>query len=155
MSFLSAHTIKHGDQYIHCCVRDGKDEARLNGRVYRSLTTAKREATLIDVRFFFKHAGWRHNPATETTLQGRWKSAKALASAEKSAKAAGMVFEWRDDHRQGDEPDDVERVEWCGVKSKDGEPITSLGAIWDASPEYCRVVQAELAMEALLIVEMA
>ena len=94
MSFSSAFTVWYADQYIYCCVRDGKEEARLNRRVYSNLTTAKREATLIDVRFFFKHGAWSWNPATETSLQGRWKSAKALASAEKSARAAGITFEW-------------------------------------------------------------
>ena len=154
MSYCNAYTIKHGGQYIHAATRDGIEDFRLNGRTYHDLTTAKREATLVHVRFFFKWGAWGYNPATETPLQGRWKSAKALSSAEQWGKKNGLSFQWVDDYRQGDEPDDVERVELCSVLDGKGVTLTSLGAIWDASPEYRRVVEAELATEAKLILEM-
>jgi hypothetical protein len=32
-------------------------------------------------RFFYAHAGWAYNPATETKQQGRWRCARELAHA--------------------------------------------------------------------------
>jgi hypothetical protein len=154
MKYYNAFTTWYADQYIHGCTRDGIEEFRLNGRTYSNLQTAKREATMTHIRFFFKWGAWGHNPALETPLQGRWKCARSLAAAEQWGKENHLSFEWGDDFRDGDEPDDVERVEYCTVFDREGNHLTSLGAIWDASPEYRRVIQAEMATEAKLVLEM-
>jgi hypothetical protein len=108
------------------------------------------------VVFFANHAGWSYSPATETASEGRWRSARALARAESWAKAEDIDFDWYDDwmvdHAKeydcysGDAGPAT--CEVCVAKKGD-EVLASLGCIDDASPEYRRVVEAELADEAL------
>jgi hypothetical protein len=69
------------------------------------------------VRFFYDHAGWNHDPKTETSEDGRWVYARELARAEQWASEYGVQFTWNPD------PDD------------------------DGSSEYKRVIQAEIAVE--------
>ena len=105
--------------------------------------------------FFREHAGWSYNPATETAEQGRARGARALAEAEAWAAAAGVRFVWGDDWDVGDhvaeydcyeegEPATCERV----LAYLGGEVVAALGCIDDATPEYRRVIEAELASEA-------
>ena len=90
------------------------------------------------------------------------KSAIQLARAEIAAERLGIEFEWDEDpcHDNGPEdwgwPEhDVKRfwrtsheVTQC-IATLHGEDVASLGGIWDASPEYRRTVEAELALEAI------
>jgi hypothetical protein len=106
------------------------------------------------VRFFAEHAGYSSPP-------GRMACAAALALAEWDARQAGVWFAWEDDPEGM--PDgglcscgcgnEIHRCEGCVCYSPDDDGshyfiLTSLWGIWDASPEYRRVVQAELAQEA-------
>lgn len=120
-------------------------------------------------QFFFKHAGYSYNPQTETRLQGRWRGAKALAEAEAFAKKQEWSFEWQleeeDPRIVFGEPDAVngpfynpDNEFWCCVlrantgdyaDNRDGQILQSLGMIEAPSVEYRRVVEAELALEAL------
>lgn len=108
------------------------------------------------VEFFYKYAGWSYNPGTETPEQGRRRSARELARAELLAIDNGWEFEWRDDWSV-DHVDEFEfyenggpeSCESCTLYSAEGEVLASLGCIDDATDEYRRVVEAELAQEAL------
>lgn len=112
------------------------------------------------VRFFFSHAGYSYDPKTETKVQGRWKCARALATAEKHAKTYGITFEWPYD----DTPcigcecgsnecpcftQEPHETLGCIARGPDGEQLASLWGICGATTEYTRVVQAELAQEAI------
>jgi hypothetical protein len=125
-----------------------------------------------NVQFFYDNAGWwSYQPSTETPEQGRERCAQSLANAEAWVKAypRTMWFEWEHDDDADDsfvdtwdEPD--ARAQWDAVEhtvegcvlyappeNGHGKPrvVASLWGIFDATPEYRRVVEAELADEAL------
>lgn len=107
--------------------------------------------------FFLKHAGFSYDPKTESKAQGRRKCAKQLANAETFADAAGWSFEWSIDPYVTSEDFDIEAYEQWQLVARDidGNVIASLHGI-DFGPgaepwgdPYRRVVQAELALEAI------
>ena len=116
------------------------------------MKTAKQQAYL----FFLRHAGYSYDPKTQTKQQGRSECARKLAKAERDARALGYTFEWRDDWGVGNhfkeygeayangEPSTCES---CLMLDSNGEVVQSLGCIDDATREYRRVVEAELALE--------
>lgn len=106
------------------------------------------------VEFFYRNAGSSYNPNTETEDEGKRRGATRLAEAEAWAKANGVTFEWSDDW----EIDHVKEFDCyadggpttCEMVAAylDGECISSLGCVDDATDEYRRVVEAEVALEA-------
>lgn len=101
--------------------------------------------------FFLKHAGYSVKLG-ESQRSGHSRSARQLAAAERDACALGYRFEWYDDDHFGNhsnEADAPEHCELCVCYDDHGHVVDSLGCIDDATPEYRRVVEAELAMEAL------
>lgn len=111
------------------------------------------------VRFFYNHAGWSYNPNTETKSQGRWRSARALTAAEKGAKAKGLKFHWEYDQDgcSGCEcgykdcrcANGTCQPEVCIVYSPEDKQLASLSGICGVTSDYGRVIEAELAQEAL------
>lgn len=107
------------------------------------------------VRFFFKHAGWSYDHKTETSIGGRWRCARLLAAAEKEAQARGWTYIWVDDSASretlscdcGCEPPD--EMLGCVLRTAHDKHAASLWGIGDPTPEYRRVVEAELAAEHL------
>lgn len=118
-------------------------------------------APLDAVEFFAIHAGWDYHPDTETPEQGRLRGAVSLALAERWAKANDAMFTWEDDFgvdhvKEFDAYDEEpETCEICTMYLPDHSPalesvriVASLGCVDDATDEYRRVVEAELAQEA-------
>lgn len=119
----------------------------------------------VDVAFFKRYAGFSYDPATETRMQGKLRCARALATAEAAARAAGCTFDWDCDPEitsadwveKGDASRGYEEP-WqtyaCVMRDKGGRVVASLGGVdfgRDGSPRgepYARVVEAELACEA-------
>ena len=106
--------------------------------------------------FFFEHAGWSYQPATETPNQGRMRCARDLALAERTAKSRGWQVRWTDDwsldhQREFDcyEDGDPETCEMAALYDEEGTVLASLGCIDGATDEYRRVIEAELADEAM------
>ncbi len=112
-----------------------------------------------DQQFFFDHAGYCHDPRTETRKQGRTRGAIILAAAEARGRAAGLSFAWSVDP-------DIDSSEWsdnapawaawqCTCHDAEGVIRQSLGGVnfgRDGAPwgnPYRRVVEAELAAEQL------
>lgn len=120
--------------------------------------------------FFLKHAGYSYDPKTEKPIDGRRRSAKTLADAERRAQALNLEYVWEDDPYCG--PDDFEFEEdkahvreygavSCvlyrpcpehGTDCKHAEVLASLSGITESlnnaeRDAYRRVVQAELACE--------
>jgi hypothetical protein len=119
---------------------------------------ATSKATQQAIKFFAKHAGLSYDPKTQTPAQGKARNARRLARAERTAANMGFTFEWEYD------PDGCigcecgsedcacstgvsHEVLSCIVRNADGLVIGSLGGICDPTPEYRRVVEAELALE--------
>jgi hypothetical protein len=110
------------------------------------------------VRFFFSNAGYSWNPSTENRTQGRWKCAREMAQAERAAIDCGMRFEWSADGLTNREwtNEGEEYGTWqCLAYDAAGGCVASLcgidfgngGEPW--GDNYKRVVEAELAMEAI------
>lgn len=105
------------------------------------------------VAFFAKHAGYSYTPGKESRAQGRLRGARELARAEREAKSRKWHVRWQHDH----EPYELGEGETKAPKEvlnavlldKDRKPLESLCGIADPSHEYKRVVEAELALEAL------
>lgn len=112
------------------------------------------------VEFFYKHAGWSYNPKTETPRQGRLRGARALARAEQEASNHGVTFEWQWDesgcggcdcgsHDCACSTGAEHETLGCVAKHATVRLCASLWGICGASREYRRVVEAELAQEAV------
>jgi hypothetical protein len=110
------------------------------------------------VAFFYKHAGWSYDPAKETPHDGRLRGAVALASAESWASRVGLSISWEDDwsvgnHQQeyGEAYDDGEpdTCEAALARNERGDVVASLSCIDGADAAYRRVIEADLALEAM------
>lgn len=128
----------------------------MNTQTGRSKTAKARKLLTEDQRFFFDHAGWGYNPANETPLEGRLQCAQTLAHAEHTAKEMGITFHWEDDwtvdhQKEYDcyEDGGPQTCEHCVARDADGKVRASLGCIDDADTNYRRVIEAELADEAI------
>lgn len=98
-------------------------------------------------RFFREHAGYVVGRSAETAWD--------LARAELEATSRGWYCEWEHDPDGMDTlgdipPEEVSEVLYCVLYDEDGEVLSSLGGIVDPDRNYARVVEAELALEALL-----
>ena len=84
--------------------------------------------------------------------QGAGKNSEELAQAEQEAEERGWKVEWsqdEDEYQMGDEEKMPNEVLCATLKDKDGHVLESLGGIGDPSRDYARMVEAELALEAL------
>ena len=76
-----------------------------------------------------------------------------LAKAEQYAEEQGWTVEWdydQDEYQLGDAEDKMpDEVLVAVLKDADGHVLESLGGIGDPSPSYQRLVEAELALEAM------
>lgn len=110
-------------------------------------------------QFFLRNAGFSYDPKTETADDGRRRHARDLANAERRGARAELSFGWsidpdNDSSEWCDEPPAYEQ--WaCVCRDANGIAVASLGGIdfgrdgLPYSDPYRRVVEAELAQEAL------
>ena len=122
------------------------------------MTTIKQQTAKQRAFYFFlKHGACSYTPAKETKRQGYARQARELARTERDARALGYTFEWQDDWSIGDhskefdcyEAGGPETCESCIMRDSDGKFVQSLSCIDDATREYRRVIEAELALEHL------
>jgi hypothetical protein len=108
-----------------------------------------------DVKFFYEHAGYSFNPATETEEEGRMAGARALAEAEGRVKAGPYFFTEEPDDQpwDGDFPYDgpLWHVALLSVEGATGATcVAGIGGVaCELDSDYMRVVRAELALEHL------
>lgn len=109
------------------------------------------------LQFHYEHGGYYYDPATETRDEGRARCALEAAGAEAWAREQGIEFRWEDDWTITDHA-----YEFCDDAYPEGNPETCetcaaylgntmlacLGCIDDATDEYRRVIEADLAIEA-------
>lgn len=99
-------------------------------------------------KFFYDNGGWSYNPETETPEGGRRRTASEMAAAEAWARQAGVNYVWEyDDDSSGDGDETPHQVREMVAVYLDGEIIASLASVGDATPEYRRVIEAEMALE--------
>lgn len=123
------------------------------------------------IQFFRENAGFSYDPKTETPAQGKLRCARLSAKAEAWAKAEGLEYVWEFDDMADasfvDTWEPAEQAQWhaetheawycslvrpCpkhGVQCKHAETLASLGGIFDPTWQYRRVIEAELATEAM------
>jgi len=100
------------------------------------------------IKFFYDNAGWRGGQ------KERRANARALAEAEEEAEERGWEVRWEEDPEGwdtlGDIPEeDVKEILTAVLYDEEGEVIDSLGGVVNPDRRYGRVVEAELALEAL------
>lgn len=102
-------------------------------------------------KFFREHAGYGYDPTTETPEQGRDRGARKLAAAERYAFENEWTHEWRIDESgcNCDTDTPCEKTSVCVLYDTNANIIASLSGICDPTAEYRRVIEAELAMEAM------
>jgi hypothetical protein len=114
------------------------------------------------VRFFYSNAGFYHDPKVETRNQGRWRCAREMARAERESYVRGWHVGWSEDWTCGSHikefgadcyPKEPATCESAILVDADDNVLASLGCIDDASDAYRRVIEAELAVEALHEIE--
>lgn len=113
------------------------------------------------VQFFFSHGGYSYDPKSETKIQARWRCARSLARAKAYARANDWTCEWSDDWDIGSHvrfygeaySEEPSTCESCLLRDADGNVLASLGCIDDADANYRRVIEAELASEALSAID--
>jgi hypothetical protein len=120
-------------------------------------TTMNQLAINRSIQFFWDNAGFCYNPKTETKDEGRYRSAMQLVQAELEGTHQGFSFVWDvDDIDSSDFSDDTpHELFYCTCLDYRGDVLSSLGGV-DFGPntqpwshDYRRVVEAELALEAL------
>jgi hypothetical protein len=100
-------------------------------------------------KFFYDHAGFSFNPKTETEEQGKVNCAKQRVKAVKYAEDHGWNYEWHADQNGCECEDGADHeVEYC-ILFDHGTVIESVGGVCNATAEYRRVVEADLALEVM------
>lgn len=134
--------------YTRVITRDGeavwssRDPRSKRAREVRAPSASHKRA----YEFFRKQAGGRVGYSAET--------AHALAKAEQEAGSRGWRVQWEDDPEGWDslgdiDPKTVNEVLAAVLYDEQGNVLGSLGSIVDPDRNYARVVEAELALEAL------
>ncbi len=107
--------------------------------------------------FFYSHAGYSYDPAKQTPEQGRIECAWHLAESEALATLIGLDISWSDDWMV----DHSAEFDYSPASCENAvatlpcqccwtpQVVASLSCIDDADDDYRRVVDAELASEAL------
>jgi hypothetical protein len=107
-------------------------------------------------RFFYANAGY--------VVGRRAMGAADLARAEHHASGAGWQYDWQwDEWSAADGCQDAiscdkrgaheHEVLTCVLKDATGQVLEALGGIWDADRDLARVIEAELASEALFTLQ--
>lgn len=123
----------------------------------RSKEAKARKQLNPDQFFFYQNAGYSFDPKAETAEQGRIRCAVELARAEEYARNLGWEFEWELDQdpdlswMSDEEREQEHEVLCCRIpdSEKPRYSLASLCGITDPDSNYRRVIEAELASEAL------
>jgi hypothetical protein len=123
----------------------------------RSKEAKARKQLTPDQFFFYQNAGYSYDKTTETAEQGRQRCAKGLAEAETIGQRLDYVFEWEFDQdpdlswMSDEEREQEHEVLCCRIVDPERPKysLASLCGITDPDYNYRRVVEAELAAEAI------
>ncbi len=123
----------------------------------RSKEAKARKILTPDQLFFYLNAGYSHDPKTETAEQGRIRCARQLAEAEEISERMDWEFDWAWDECpdlswMSDEDREQEHEVLCCRIPDPKNPrysLATLCGITDPDSKYRRVIEAELASEAI------
>ncbi len=126
-------------------------------RAGRTNEAKARKQLTRDQFFFYQTAGYSYDAKTETPDQGRLRCAVELAKAEEYASNLGWEFEWEWDSdpdlswMSDEEREQNHEVLCCRIPDPDNTrySLASLCGITDPDSDYRRVIEAELASEAI------
>lgn len=122
----------------------GKSRGRKRSRGTAPLTGA--------AKFFYQHGGYSYKRGQSKELARR-QAATSMAAAEAYAEAHGWHVDWEEDldeYQMGDlETEHPKEVLTAVLRDANNKVLASLGAIGDPSRTYARIVEAELALEAM------
>jgi hypothetical protein len=116
-----------------------------------------RKHLTVDQFFFHQNARYSYDSMTDTPEQGRLRCSKELADAETIGQRLGYVFEWEFDEGPDSSwmSDEEREHDHEGLCCRIPAPETtrhSLASLWgitDPDSRYRRVIEAELAAEAI------
>ena len=106
-------------------------------------------------RFYYEHAGYAYDPGIEAREAGRVRCCTELARAADWGDDQGLYFLWSEDPESWADRSGIEhdRPLWQCECKRAGEVVAYLGMIdlgtHGMALPYCRVVQAELALEVM------
>jgi hypothetical protein len=123
----------------------------------RSKEAKARKQLTPDQFFFYQNAGFSWTTKKETREQGRIRCAVELAQAEQYARNLGWEFEWEFDEcpdlswMSDEEREQEHEVLCCRIPDPENTrySLASLCGITDPDSNYRRVIEAELASEAI------
>jgi len=123
----------------------------------RTKEAKARKQLTVDQFFFYQNAGYSHDPMTEAPERGRLRCAKELADAETIGQRLDYVFEWEFDEcpdlswMSDEEREQDHEVLCCRIPDPENarHSLASLCGITDPDSRYRRVIEAELAAEAI------
>jgi len=123
----------------------------------RSKEAKARKQLTTDQFFFYEWAGYSHSPKIETPEQGRLRCARELAEVEAIGHRLGYEFEWEWDEcpdlswMSDEERERDHEVLCCRIVDPENPrySLASLCGITDPDRNYRRVIEAELASEAI------
>jgi hypothetical protein len=123
----------------------------------RSKEAKARKRLTVGQFFFYRNAGYSYDSKTETPEQGRLRCAKELADAETIGQRLGYVLEWDFDEcpdlswMSDEEREHDHEVLCCRIPDPENtrHSLASLYGITDPDSRYRRVIEAELAAEAI------
>jgi hypothetical protein len=136
--------------YLPTSVLQTKDENTMPK--HRSTSSNKNPHFLKAVKFFTENGGYRQRPG-ESKAVARRRSAESLARAEQYAFDHDWRVDWVVDpepYEMGDAEDEMPKEVFGAVLyDAAGKQLDSLWSIGDPTQGYRRVVEAELALEAM------
>jgi len=130
-------------------IRETEKQARV---ARRSPAQKDNDKLKKKIAFFYKHGGYGRSPG-QSVEEGRRESAERLARAEAFGESAGWKVSWttdQDEYQLGDaETEPPSEVLVATLLDADDNVLGSLGGIGDPDNNYKRVVEAELALDAM------
>jgi hypothetical protein len=130
-------------------IRETEKQARV---ARRSPAQKDNDKLKKKIAFFYKHGGYSRSPG-QSEEESRKESAESLARAEAFGEAAGWKVSWmpdEDEYQLGDdETEPPSEVLNATLLDANDNVIGSLGGIGDPDNNYKRVVEAELALNAM------
>jgi hypothetical protein len=140
------------DEALERAVNSIKEDEKRAIAALRPASAKKNERFKRAVAFFKKHGGYSTRPG-ETKKKAIQNSAERLARAEQYGTDMGWTVTWDYDQEEYQLEDAEEappsEVLVAVLRNSDGSVIGSLGGIGDPDDNYKRVVEAELALEAM------